>query len=48
MALGVGDRRGPQQGTGAAARWGSRGQSTQEQNGFSVFTLAKTAFPESS
>ena len=40
-------RRGPQQGTGAAACWGSRGRSPREQNAFGVFTLAETAFPES-
>ena len=56
MELGVGDtptgegsgrRLGPQRGTGAAPRWGSRGRSPREQNGFGVFTLAKTAFPDS-
>ena len=56
MAPGVGDtstgegsggRPGPQRGTGAEPRWGSRGRSPREQNGFGVFTLAKTAFPES-
>ena len=44
---GSGGRPGPHRGTGAVPCWGSRGRSPREQNGFGVFTLAKTAFPES-
>ena len=44
---GSGGRLGPQWGTGAAHRWGSRGRSRRKQNGFEVFALAEIGSPES-
>ena len=44
---GSGGRLCPQQGTGAAPLWGSRGRSPWKQNGFEVFALAEIGSPES-
>ena len=44
---GSGGHLGPQRGTGAAPRWGSRGQSPRKQNGFEVFALAEIGSSES-
>ena len=44
---GSGGRLGPQQGTGAVPRWGSRGRSPRKQNRFEVFALAEIGSPKS-
>ena len=44
---GSGGRLGPQRGTGAEPRRGSRGRSPRKQNGFEVFALAEIGSPES-
>ena len=43
---GIWGRLGPQWGTGAEPRWGSRGRSPQKRNEFDLLTFTKIAFPQ--